>query len=99
MRLGLCVFTCLAEFLALTAAQAQSPPRAEVPIREVVLSDGERRYTIPISVGGTAIEAGLDTGSTGLRILPNTLAASDAVDGGGNDRYSYGAGTEFRGEV
>ena len=92
--------TWLAGLLALTgAAQAQVPARVEVPIREVVLSDGERRYTIPITVGGTAIEAGLDTGSTGLRILPNTLAASDAAASGDSDHYSYGAGTEFQGEV
>jgi len=100
MRLRSYFLICFAEFLALAAAaQAQNPPRTEVPIREVVLSDGERRYTIPIHVGSTAIEAGLDTGSTGLRILPNTLAASDAAGGGGNDRYAYGAGTEFKGEI
>ena len=81
------------------AGAAQAQARSEVQIREVVLSDGERRYTIPITVGGTAIDAGLDTGSTGLRILPNTLAASDATDDGGSDHYSYGAGTEFRGEI
>lgn len=100
MRSRLYVLVCLAEFLALVAsARAQSPPRTEVPIREVILSDGERRYTIPIRVGGTVIEAGLDTGSTGLRILSNTLRNSDAIGGGGSDRYSYGAGTEFRGEI
>lgn len=78
---------------------AQTLPRSEVPIREVVLSDGEHRYTIPITVGSTAIDAGLDTGSTGLRILPNVLSASDATGGGSSDRYSYGAGTEFLGEI
>jgi hypothetical protein len=99
-RPGTKIFACLAGFLALAgAAHAQAPPRSEVPIREVVLSDGERRYTIPITVGGTAIEAGLDTGSTGLRVLPNTLAAADASGGGSSDHYSYGAGTEFRGEI
>ena len=86
-------------FAATAPALGQALPRTEVPIREVVLSDGERRYTIPIQVGGTVIEAGLDTGSTGLRILPNVLSASDAAAGGDDDRYSYGAGTEFRGEI
>jgi hypothetical protein len=80
-------------------AWTQTPARSEIPIREVVLSDGTRRYGIPITVGGTQIEAGLDTGSTGLRVLPNVLAASDATGGGRDDRYSYGAGTEFTGEV
>ena len=92
--------TWAAGILALAGtAHAQTPPRSEIPIREVVLSDGERRYSIPIVVGGTAIEAGLDTGSTGLRILPGTLAASDTTGGGESDRYSYGAGTDFRGEI
>ena len=100
MRQGVGGLVQLAGLLALCGPlQAEVPTRSEVPIREVVLSDGERRYTIPITVGGTAIEAGLDTGSTGLRILPGTLAASDATGEGGSDHYSYGAGTEFQGEV
>ena len=84
---------------ALHPALAQTSARGEVPIREVILSDGARRYTIPVTVGGTAIEAGLDTGSTGLRVLPNVLAASDATGSGRDDHYSYSAGTEFAGEV
>jgi hypothetical protein len=95
-----CVWLFLLMGIApLHPAQAQTPARSEVPIREVVLSDGTRRYGIPITVGGTQIEAGLDTGSTGLRVLPNVLAAADATGGGHDDRYSYGAGTEFTGEI
>jgi hypothetical protein len=73
--------------------------RTEIPIREVILSDGERRYGVPIKVGSTSIEAGLDSGSTGLRILPGTLAEGDAKGGGADDSYSYGAGTKFDGQV
>jgi len=73
--------------------------RSEIPIREVVLSDGERRYGVPLKVGNTTIEAGLDSGSTGLRILPGVLADGDAKGGGASDHYSYGSGTEFEGEA
>ncbi len=91
--------------LALTiwarGATAQAPPtpaaRGEVPIREVVLSNGERRYVAPLTVGAVAIEAGLDTGSTGLRILPGVVGEVDAKDIGGSEDYSYGSGAELRG--
>jgi hypothetical protein len=81
--------------------QAQPTPsqRAEVPIREVVLSDGTRRYGVPIRVGQTEIEAGLDTGSTGLRILPNVLKDGDAQPTSRRDTYHYGAGAKLDGVV
>jgi len=78
---------------------ALAQARSEIPVREVLLSDGERRYSVPIKVGNTAIEAGLDSGSTGLRLLPGVLADGDAKGGGVSDRYSYDVGTQFDGEV
>jgi len=81
-------------------ARAQgAPPRSEVPIKEVILSDGTRRYAVTIQVGGTTIEAGLDSGSTGLRILPGVLAPGDAERTGRGSRYGYGAGAELRGVI
>jgi hypothetical protein len=81
-------------------AHAQSPaPRSEVPIREMTLSNGVSFYSIPIKVGGTVIEAGLDTGSTGVRVLPGTLASEDAVPSRILDLESFGIGTEYRGSV
>jgi hypothetical protein len=52
-----------------------------------------------ITVGATAIEAGLDSGSTGLRVLPGALSATDAAAGSSGDSYSYGSGAEFKGVV
>ncbi len=81
---------------------ADLPPggvRTEVPIREVDLSSGTRRYTIPITVGATAIKAGLDSGSTGLRVLPNVLAAADAATDGGEVTYSYDSGVKLDGII
>jgi len=82
--------------IAASAAQAQT--RSEVPIKEVALSDSVRRYSIPVTVGGTAIEAGLDTGSTGLRILPAVLSKDDALADGASDSEAYGAGTRIAGK-
>ena len=73
--------------------------RTEIPIREVVQTDGVRRYAVPIKVGETMIEAGLDSGSTGLRVLPKTLRESDAKAGTQTDNYGYGSGTHFEGHV
>lgn len=71
----------VALLLTLVASGAHAEPaaaqRAEVTVREVVLSDGMRRYAVPIRVGATDILAGLDSGSTGLRILPNVLKPGD----------------------
>lgn len=78
-------------------AHAQVPVRVEVPIREVVLSDGARRYAVPIRVGETAVEAGLDTGSSGLRILPGVLRPDDAAQTGTADTYAYGSGAKLDG--
>jgi hypothetical protein len=77
------------------------PPadRTEVPIREVILSDGTRRYTLPITIGATTLEVGLDSGSTGLRVLPGALGESDAKTTGGGDTYSYGSGAKYDGVI
>src|SRR5947208_2231838 len=61
-------------------ATAQAPPaRTELPIHAVKLSNGAVRFGVPIRIGATALEAALDTGSTGLRVLPGALAAADAA--------------------
>ena len=98
MRHALLVATAWA---AAVAAQAQpaAPVRAEVPVREVVLSDGVRRYAVPIRVGATAMDAGLDTGSSGLRLVPGAAPEGDAAPTGRGDTYSYGAGAKLDGVV
>ena len=71
----------LAPLLAIAPAlhaRAADAPGLEVPIREVVLSDGVRRYAVTLTVDGVPIEAQLDTGSTGLRILAPALSGKAA---------------------
>jgi hypothetical protein len=96
----------IAAFAAAGAGRAQprdggapSDTRAELPIREVVLSDGEHRYVVSIQMGSTTIEAGLDSGSTGLRILPGVLKPADAQASSQRTSYSYTSGTQFDGIV
>ncbi len=93
MALGLTLLT-----LPALSAHAETPlPRAEVPIREVDISDGTRRYAVSLTVGSTTMDAGLDTGSTGLRILSWRLTPGDTGAPGGNTQYHYGSGTQFEG--
>lgn len=82
--------------LAPHAALAQ---RVELPIKERDLSDGTRRYAVTIRIDGRAAEAGLDTGSTGLRVLPRGLGVAGNAAKGPHARYAYGAGTQFDGPV
>ncbi len=89
-------------FVTTGAAQAQPPsvpaPRTEVPIRDVVLSDGAHRYAVPIRIGGTQIEAGLDTGSPGLRVLSAALPAGDAKPADDGALVAeFGSGTTLQG--
>src|SRR5437764_1417434 len=88
-------------FLALAAVpQARAQPvRGEAEIRQSVLSNGARRYALAVQVGATTLLAALDTGSTGLRILPGALRAGDAAALGGPfdpDRRDGGRGARPR---
>src|SRR6185312_8281326 len=74
-------------------------PRAEVALREVRLPNGARRYAVPMTLGGTAIEAGLDTGSVGLRVLSRATANARVEATTRPTTYSYTSGTRFKGVV
>lgn len=93
----------LAAFLALCSAApavAGSPiARVEVPIRRVVLSNGERRFVVTLRIAGREVEAGLDSGSTGLRVLPRALPPEAIGAKGEQVRYSYGSGVTFAGRA
>lgn len=84
---------------AATAAEAAAAIRSEIPISEHVSPNGMRRYSVPIQVGSTMIDAGLDTGSAGLRVLPETLQPADAKATSRHDSYSFGIGVKLDGVV
>ncbi len=83
---------------ALSAAAAPAP-RTEAPIREVMLSNGARRYAVPITVGHTPLMTSLDTGSTGLRILPGVLDPADVAASAEPETYGYATGSRYEGVV
>jgi hypothetical protein len=87
----------LAGWLALQPACALA--RAEVPIHEVDLPDGMRRFTIQIEIDGKPLEASLDTGSTGLRVLAPALSDAAQTAKGSSTSYGYESGAEFRGHI
>lgn len=94
----------LALFLTLLAwpALAGAPPlapRAEATIRQSRLSNGALRYAVPVRVGAAAFLASLDTGSTGLRILPGVLAPGDAAASAETETYGYASGSRYEGVV
>lgn len=51
--------------------------RVEVPISLHRTSAGDTFFTVPITVGNTTLQAILDTGSPGLRVLPGALQTGD----------------------
>jgi hypothetical protein len=79
------------------SAQPQAPQRAELPIRAITLSNGALRYGVPIRIGGKTLDAALDTGSTGLRILPGVLGPDDATAGAEREVYGYASGSRYEG--
>ena len=90
----------LALALAAPAHAAPAPgARSEAEIRQTTLSNGARRYAVPVQVGATTLMTALDTGSTGLRILPGVLAAGDAVASAEAEIYGYASGSRYEGVV
>jgi hypothetical protein len=79
--------------------KAEALRRTEIPINEVVLKDGIRRYVVSIKIGRTSVEAGLDTGSSGLRLLPKAVSDSDVVVQSSRTSETYDSGTKVSGFV
>ncbi len=78
----------------------QTNSRVEVPIYQRILSNGDVRYWVPVSIGdGKPIEAMLDTGSFGFRVLESAVSpaqyqATDMVR-----HFSFGSGVVYTGEL
>lgn len=89
----------LAALACAAAARAEPAPRAEVAIRQSRLSNGALRYAVPVTVGRTSMLVSLDTGSTGLRILPGALGPGDAAPTAEPEGYGYASGSKYEGVV
>ena len=97
-------FAALAAALSLAAGlaapAAADGTRVVVPIRRTVLPDGVVRYSVPVSVGGGApIDALLDTGSFGLRVLSSALSPDQYRATDTERRFSYGSGALLSGPI
>ena len=65
------MLACGLVILSRTAAADPAPSdTVEIPIYQTVQRGGALRYSVWVKVGDRSIEAMLDTGSTGLRVLP-----------------------------
>jgi hypothetical protein len=90
---------CIGCFLLLPSA-AFAAERIEVPIKQTVLTNGNIRYSVPVVIGtSSAIDAMLDTGSTGLRILQAAVPASAYAVTDRPSAYGYGSGVNLRGVI
>jgi hypothetical protein len=74
-----------------SAAQA-ADSRVEIPIVQRTLSDGTLRYAVLMTIGGATIEAGLDTGSTGLRLRPGAAPVATTRR---REIYAYSGGVKL----
>ncbi len=87
----------LAIALLCPAVAALAADRVELPVRLVTQSDGSRRFGVPLTIDGRQVEAGLDTGATGLRVMARAMPGSTAQ--GTPAHYGYGSGTRLDGPL
>ena len=78
-----------------------TPPEANqtgrIPIRKVTLPGGGRFFALPVRVGSEELFAGIDSGSSGLRVLTRALRDGDYRSLGQPSSYSYMSGTSLHG--
>jgi hypothetical protein len=65
----------------------------------VRLSDGVYRYGVRLSVGGKVVFAGLDTGASGLRLLPDAAEGTGAEVTQTREVFSFGSGARPAGVI
>ena len=77
---------------------AGTTARVEVPILQRQLSDGTIRYSVPVRIdGGPDVDAMLDTGSFGLRVMQQVLSARPYHPLPVARPYHFGSGVVFEG--
>ncbi len=91
-------------FAALCAAAPILPALAQarvvVPVSQVLLPDGDIRYSVPVRVGDSvAVDALLDTGSTGLRVMRGAMFRGSYTDTGFMSVSAFSAGDKLTGTV
>lgn len=79
---------------------AMAQARVVVPISQIVLPDADIRYSVPVRVGtSVALDALLDTGSTGLRVMRGAMFRNSYTDTGFLSVSAFSAGDKLTGTV
>jgi len=79
---------------------AMGQARVVVPVSQIVLPDGDIRYSVPVRVGNSvALDALLDTGSTGLRVMRGAMFRGSFTDTGFLSVSAFAAGDKLTGTV
>jgi hypothetical protein len=82
-----------------TRAHPPHPPRLVVPIEQTAERDGAIRYWISMRIDGRVLPVMLDTGSTGLRLLPAAVARLHLAPGRTPTTYAFSSGVVLRGSL
>ena len=102
LRLLAALLIGLGIFLPGTAALAAggTVARIEVPVLQRRLSNGDIRFSVSVRVGGgMPIEAMLDTGSFGLRVMARAVAPTQYEATGITRGYGYSSGVVLLGPL
>jgi hypothetical protein len=90
----------LLTFLLVSASADAADTRFEVPITQRQLSNADVRFSVPVRVAnGPKIEAMIDTGSFGLRVLARAVAATQYELTGIIRGYGFDSGVVLRGPL
>ena len=90
----------LALLLLLPHLAMADATRVVVPISQVILPDGDLRYSVPVRVGdGAPFAALLDTGSTGLRVFRAMVPAQNYQETHVVSASSFSAGDKLTGTI
>ncbi|WP_158901349.1 hypothetical protein [Burkholderia sp. L27(2015)] len=92
----------LAAIVLLAIPAAVLAQSITLPIHQQAMPDGQIRYSTPISIAhGPTIEAMIDTGSVGLRVLaaadPGAMSNPASTNPPTESRYGYGSGVSLNG--
>lgn len=90
----------LAAIFVFAPLLAHAQARIVVPISQTTLPDGDIRYSVPVRVGNSvAVDALLDTGSTGLRVMRGAMFRDSYTDTGFLSISAFSAGDKLTGTV
>lgn len=78
---------------------AHAIAREVVPIHQARMANGDLRYSVTVKIGTRAVEAELDTGSVGLRVMPGVLGNDDARLTDTPSQEKYGSGVHLQGHI